>query len=309
MMGSRRDRDAAVDGPDIKALSAATYAATADHFDDPALSFWDRYGGQTVARIGLRPGDRVLDACCGTGASALPAAHAVGPAGQVLGFDVAEPALVLARAKARAQGLTNVEFRAVDVEHIGLPAESFHAVVCVFGVFFLPDMAAAVAELWRLVRPGGTLAITVWGPGFLEPATTAFWAAVGAERPDLVGGFHPWTRVTDPAALAELFRHGGAATPVVEAESGTHPLADPEDWWTIVLGTGYRATVQQLDPAAARRVRSASVAWLRQREVHELQTNVVYARARKPGSHERREASATATTLEAQDRPRSCTPP
>jgi SAM-dependent methyltransferase len=285
MTGSRPDRDAAVDGSDIKALSAATYAATADHFDDPALSFWDRFGGQTVARIGLRPGDRVLDACCGTGASALPAAHAVGAAGQVLGFDVAEPALVLARAKARAQGLTNVEFRAVDVEHTGLPPESFHAVVCVFGVFFLPDMAAAVAELWRLVRPGGTLAITVWGPGFLEPATTGFWDAVGAERPDLVGGFHPWTRVTDTAALSELFRQGGVAAPVVEAESGTHPLADPEDWWTIVLGTGYRATVQQLDPSTAGRVRSASVAWLRQREVHELQTNVVYARARKPGSH------------------------
>jgi SAM-dependent methyltransferase len=207
----------------------------------------------------------------------------VGAAGQVLGLDVAEPALVLARAKAQAQGLTNVEFRAVDVEHTGLPSESFDAVVCVFGIF-LPDMAAAVAELWRLVRPAGVLAITVWGPDFLEPATTTFWDAVGAERPDLVGGFRPWTRVADTAALSRLFHHGGAATATVEAESGTHPLADAEDWWTVVLGTGYRATVQQLDPAAARRVRDASVGWLRQHEVRELQTNVIYARARKPGS-------------------------
>jgi hypothetical protein len=106
-------------------------------------------------------------------------------------------------------------------------------------------MAAAVAELWRLVRPAGVLAITVWGPEFLEPATTAFWAAVGAERPDLVGGFHPWTRVTDTAALSQLFHDGGAATPTVEAEPGTHPLAGPEDWWTIVLGTGYRATAHR----------------------------------------------------------------
>jgi SAM-dependent methyltransferase len=284
MMRLMRSGEAAKGGSDMKAVSAATYAATADHFDDPALSFWDRFGRQTVSRIGLRPGDRVLDACCGTGASALPAAHVVGAAGQVLGFDLAEPALVLARAKAQAQGLTNVEFRAVDVEHTGLPSESFDAVVCVFGVFFVPDMAAAVAEMWRLVRPGGVLAITVWGPGFLEPATSAFWAAVGAERPDLVGGFHPWTRVTDPAALFQLFDHGGAAIPTVEAEPGTHPLADPEDWWTVVLGTGYRATVEQLDPAAAQRVRAAGIAWLRQHEVSELQTNVVYARARKPGS-------------------------
>jgi len=174
-----------------------------------------------------------------------------------------------------------VEFRSADVEHTGLPPESFDAVVCVFGVFFLPDMPAAVAELWRLVRPGGMLAITVWGPGFLEPATTAFWDAVGAERPDLVGGFHPWTRVTDPAAVSRLFDQGGAAVPSVEAESGTHPLADPEDWWTMVLGTGYRATVQRLDPEAAGRVRTSSVEWLRRHEVRELEVNVIYARARK----------------------------
>jgi len=267
---------------DIKAMSTATYASAADHFDDPALSFWDRFGRQTVARVGLHAGDRVLDACCGTGASALPAAQVVGATGQVLGLDLAEPALELARAKAEAQGLTNVEFRVADIEQTGLPAESFDAVVCVFGVFFVPDMATAVAEMWRLVRPSGVLAITVWGPQWLQPATTAFWTAVGAERPELVAGFHPWTRVTDPAGVSQLFQDGGAATPTVEAESGTHPLARPEDWWTIVLGTGYRATVNQLDPAAAQRVRTASVGWLREHEVAEVQTNVVYARARKP---------------------------
>jgi SAM-dependent methyltransferase len=266
----------------MKAMSASTYAATADHFDDPALSFWDRFGRQTVARLGLRAGDRVFDACCGTGASALPAAQAVGADGRVLGFDLSEPALALARAKAAHQGLTNVEFRSADVEHTGLPPESFDAVVCVFGVFFLPDMAAAVAELWRLVRPGGVLAVTVWGPDWFEPATTEFWAAIGAERPDLVKGFHPWTRVTSAAALAQLLQDGGTPNPTVEAEPGTHPLPDPEDWWTIVLGTGYRATVQQLDPPAAARVKAANVARLRENQVRELRANVVYARARKP---------------------------
>jgi ubiquinone/menaquinone biosynthesis C-methylase UbiE len=284
MMGPMRNGEAGANGSDIKAVSAATYAATADHFDDPALSFWDRFGRQTVARVGLRPGDRVLDACCGTGASALPAAHAVGAAGQVLGVDLSEPALERARAKARAQGLTNTEFRAMDIERTGLPSESFDAVICVFGVFFLPDMAAVVAELWRLVRPGGVLAITVWGPDFAEPAPSAFWAAVGAERPDLVGGFHPWTRLTDPAALSQLFLDGGAATPDVEAEPGTHPLPRPEDWWTIVLGTGYRATVEKLDPQAAQRVKDASIEWLREHDVRELQANVIYARTRKPGA-------------------------
>jgi SAM-dependent methyltransferase len=189
--------------------------------------------------------------------------------------------LALARAKAASQGLTNVEFRALDVEHTQLPSASFDAVVCVFGVFFMPDMAAAVAEMWRVLRPSGTLAITVWGPRFLEPATNAFWDAVGAERADLVGAFHPWTRVTDAAALSQVFDDGGAAAPTVETEPGSHPLATAEDWWTVVLGTGYRATVEQLDLDAAQRVRAAGIGWLSDHDIHELETNVVYARARK----------------------------
>ncbi|HEY2794293.1 MAG TPA: methyltransferase domain-containing protein [Micromonosporaceae bacterium] len=265
----------------MKRMSEATYAAAADHFDDAALSFWDRFGRETVARIGLRPGDSVVDACCGTGASALPAAHAVGADGHVFGLDLAEPALALARAKAEAQGLTNVEFRTADIEHTGLESASVDAVVCVFGVFFVPDMAAAVAELWRLVRPGGVLAITVWGPGFLEPGPSAFWSAVGVEEPALVGGFHPWTRVTEPDALSDLLQQGGAAMPDIEAEAGTHPLTDPADWWSMVLGTGYRATVERLDADAAQRVRDASVDWLRRHQVRELQANVIYARSRK----------------------------
>jgi len=266
---------------DIRATAAATYSATADHFDDPALSFWDRYGRRTVDRVELRPGARVLDACCGTGASALPAAHAVGPGGRVLGLDFSAPALRLARAKAASRGLSNVEFRQADIEQSGLPAQSFDAVVCVFGVFFLPDIEAGIAGLWRLVRPGGRLAITIWGPRLFEPMTSEFWAAVERERPGLAAGFHPWTRVTEPADLRELFVRAGAALPVVAAEPGVQPLTSPEDWWTIVLGTGYRATVERLGAAAAGRVRDANLAAVEESGVREVETNVVYGIAER----------------------------
>jgi SAM-dependent methyltransferase len=172
-----------------------------------------------------------------------------------------------------------VEFRTADIERTGLPSGSFNAVICVFGIFFLPDIAAGIAELWRLLRPGGVLAITIWGPRLFEPAAGEFWAAVAAERPDLVGGFHPWTRVTDPEALAGLFAQAGTDPPTVTAEPGTHPIAGPDDWWTIVLGTGYRATVERLGQAAAARVRAANLA--RIGGVREIETNVVYAVARK----------------------------
>src|SRR5580658_2167951 len=120
--------------------AAATYNAASDHFDDPALSFWDRFGQRTVERLGLRPGEKVLDVCCGSGASALPAAARVGPAGRVVGVDLSDRLLDLCRAKAKARGLRNVEARRGDMEHLDLPKESFDAVVCVFGLFFATDV-------------------------------------------------------------------------------------------------------------------------------------------------------------------------
>jgi SAM-dependent methyltransferase len=77
--------------------AARAYGAAADHYGLAPLGFWDRFGAETVSRLRLKPGQAVLDLCCGAGASAIPSARAVGPTGRVLGIDVAEPLLELAR--------------------------------------------------------------------------------------------------------------------------------------------------------------------------------------------------------------------
>ena len=95
--------------------AAITYDAAADHFDDAPLAFWDRHGERTVELLQLRSGSHVLDVGCGTGASALPAAIAVGPDGRVTGIDVAENMLKRTRAKANARGLGNVTLALADM--------------------------------------------------------------------------------------------------------------------------------------------------------------------------------------------------
>lgn len=150
--------DQPTDPAKLKAQTA--YNAASDHFDDEPLGFWARTGTRTVERLALPPGVTVLDVGCGTGASAIPAAIAVGPTGRVVGIDLADRLLDRARDKAHRQSLSNVEFRRGDMENLGYPDGSFDAVISVFSVFFVPDMTKQVAELWRMVKPSGQLAIT-----------------------------------------------------------------------------------------------------------------------------------------------------
>ena len=266
---------------DARARAATTYNAAADFYDDSANSFWDRFGRKTIERLRLPLAARVFDACCGTGASAIPAAEKVGPHGSVLGVDLAQGLLTLARAKASARGLKNIEFRLGDVLDPAFPESQFDAVVCVFGIFFIPDMPAAVQALWRLVRPEGRLAITTWGPNFLEPGSTAFWNAVREVRPDLYKGFNPWDRISDPPSVRALLHAGGVDQVEAIAEAGTHPIQSPQAWWSAVLGSGYRGTLEQLDATARERVREANLHFIRQSGIRSVEANVVYAAATK----------------------------
>ena len=259
------------------ARAARTYTAAADHYLLPALGFWDRWGAATVARLPLSSGDAVLDVCCGAGASALPAALAVGPTGSVLGVDLAAPLLALAMERAVTLDLRTVSVRECDATATGLESGSFDAVVCVFGVFFAADMPAFVAEMWRLVRPGGTLAITTWGPDWCEPASSVFWESVRELEPTLYKAFNPWDEITAASALADLLARSGVSAATVEATAGErHELDRPDDFWDIVLGSGYRATVDALGHEHRERLRECVVGELGARRVTRLRNDVVF---------------------------------
>src|SRR5436309_15146857 len=95
---------------DAQRRAAFTYNAAADFYDASPLHFWDYFGRRTIELVSLPIGSRVLDVCCGTGASALPAAEEVGPTGNVIGVDLAKELLKSARTKATQRRLGNIEF-------------------------------------------------------------------------------------------------------------------------------------------------------------------------------------------------------
>jgi SAM-dependent methyltransferase len=256
----------------------ATYTAAADHFD--ALPFWHEYGRRTVERLQLAPGERVLDLCCGTGASALPAARAVGPSGAVLGVDLTPSLVAQARARAAAASLTQARFEVGDVATLTLPPSSFDAVLSVFGLFFVDDMAGLLRRAWSWLAPGGRLAITVWGEVVLAPGEPLFWEAVRREDPSLEH-ISPAGRLTTPAALRELFAAAGLPAPEVTIERWQMPLSGPEAFWPVIMGTSNRGVFDALAPDAQGRVRAFVDGELDRRQVRGLEMDALIAVATK----------------------------
>lgn len=145
---------------DLEALKARLKATwTAGDFGEIAKSY-ERGAAEFVRRLGLPAGARALDVACGTGNLALPAARA---GAVVTGIDIAANLLEEARARADREGLS-VRFEEGDAEELPYEAGAFDVVLSMFGVMFCPRPERASAELLRVCRPGGRIALANWVP-------------------------------------------------------------------------------------------------------------------------------------------------
>lgn len=112
----------------------------------------------------LRPGERVLDVACGTGAATLQAARLVGPAGSVLATDLSERMVAMCRQAAAAAGLSRVTVERADGEQQPAAAAGpFDAALCALGLMYMPDPGSALRGMAAALRPGGRVAVAVWG--------------------------------------------------------------------------------------------------------------------------------------------------
>ena len=120
-----------------------------------------RCAAEFVDRLSLQPGVHVLDVACGTGNLAIPAAR---KGAQVTGADIAPNLLDQARQRAATDNL-QIAFEEGDAEHLPFSDAQFDVVMTMFGAMFAPRPELAAAELGRVCRPGGTIAMANWTPG------------------------------------------------------------------------------------------------------------------------------------------------
>lgn len=185
-------------------------------------------------RAAVAPADRVLELACGPGSVGLAAANRVGPDGHVVLSDVVPEMAAIAGRRAAALGITNVSTAIRDIEEIDDPDDSYDAVVCREGVMFATDQARACAEMARVVRPGGRVAIATWGPQDRNP-----WLGLVLESvSEQVGHPVPPPGMPGPFALSDAARvHtllADAGLEDVSVDELDLPLraAGFDEWWT-----------------------------------------------------------------------------
>lgn len=232
-------------------------------FTDGALQFeawsqnlWDPVGRDVVAAAELKPGQRVLDACCGTGAATLPAATAVGPEGSVDGVDLSTGLLRLAAAKLAEQRVLNTTLTEADATR-WRGHRVFDAVLCSYSMFFFSDMESGVEHLASMLRPGGRFVASTWVDGALEPFAQRILDAAITERPRLQGVVPLPNLNMDKIASAPALKSWLEGRGLVDVTVQEHPrilTVDDEMAWTLVMGSGWR-TLLPRDPEAIARVR------------------------------------------------------
>jgi SAM-dependent methyltransferase len=150
--------------PEIEALKSRLQATwTAGDFGEIAWSF-EQGAADFAERLEIKPGTRVLDVACGNGNTAFPAARA---GADVTGVDIAPYVIEQATKRAADMGI-NATFEVGDVEALSFEDASFDVVVSMFGAMFAPRPELTAAELKRVCRPGGTIAMANWTPdGFV----------------------------------------------------------------------------------------------------------------------------------------------
>ena len=168
----------------------------------------DKYNDDLLAAASPRKGERVLDVATGPGEPALSLAPRVGPAGSVVGIDLSERMVEVARQNAK--GVDNVEFRVMDAEHLAFPDASFDLAVCRFGLQIVTDPDRCIAEVRRVLRPGGRFAATVWGPGARVPALDVIIAPMlEYAEPDETGYIPTPYEMGGDGELAEILAKAG----------------------------------------------------------------------------------------------------
>ena len=258
----------------------STYDDASRDYEEASRDYWQYISLRTVERLSLAADERVLDVPCGSGPSVVLAAHQVSPGGAAVGIDFAEQMIAIAREKAQSAGLANVELSVADMTTLdGSRLEPFDVVVCSLGLFFADDMPGLIRSLTGLLRPGGRIGVAVFGEHVFDPMRQVFVETVAELAPG-IEVLQPWRRTENVSVFRGVFEAAGIPGVDIVTDDDRLPLRSPDDWWRIIMGSGFRRTVAALDESTAGELRKRCDAHIADNGIDHIVNRTHYAIAR-----------------------------
>lgn len=188
--------------------------------------------GELLRTAALRPGMRVIDVACGTGAVTRAAAEQIAQTGSVTGVDIAPDMLAVARST--PAGGAPITWLETDAAALPLPDEHYDVALCQMGLMFMEDRGRALAELHRVLAAGGRVVINT--PGRIQPQFEAMERAISDNLDPGLGAFVSAVfSMADPAVLADLLRAAGFTEVASKEYTATLDLPGPAEFlWSYI---------------------------------------------------------------------------
>jgi ubiquinone/menaquinone biosynthesis C-methylase UbiE len=209
-----------------------------------------------VSRLNPRAGEKVLDLGTGPGEPALTIAHEVGPQGHVTGVDLSENMVSIAAQVASARGFQNVKFETMDCSALSFPSESFDAVVSSFGFQIFTEPEKAAREAYRVTRPLGRIAVSVWSTADRVPFLDAIIAPMLENAEPDESGYIPTPFETGgPGEMVAFLESAGFRDAREENVQQIIPVASPDAYLeSILTGTPIGHSLAEEDHAVQEEV-------------------------------------------------------
>lgn len=207
------------------------WAAIAEKFD-VWLPQIEPVGEALMEVLNVRPGERVLDVASGTGEPALTLARRMMGSAEIIGTDSAEPMAQVAQGKVEREGLANIRFQAMAAESLDFADASFDKVLCRFGVMLFEDPQQGLNEMCRVLKPGGSVALAVWGTP--ETMPTMYWSyqVLKDKLPEaLHPPVHKVTSLGAPGLLEEMMAQAGFADIAVVTRAFDYRFPSFDAFW------------------------------------------------------------------------------
>jgi ubiquinone/menaquinone biosynthesis C-methylase UbiE len=236
-----------------KASIAGVFGRAAPAYERAGPPLFGVVARRLVALADLPAGARVLDVATGTGAALFEAARRAGPEASMVGVDLAEPMVTQARRRGRQAGIGNAALAVMDAEALGFRAGVFDAVLCASALYLLPHPVQALRGFGRVLRPGGTLAVAVFGADLDQR-----WSWRGELLARLAPPLEPLGRRFDQASLRQALGKAGFGAVAVQVERLDVAYADAPTWWASDWSHGERAVLELMSGPALAAYRAAA---------------------------------------------------